>query len=349
MDFLLRVSGMKPMIERGTQLVSELAEILRQISDDEVGELLGTGAMDSLLKAILNASEVGKYPNIAEFLLANKTRSSLLAMIRYAITRNYAFKAGQPGKQGFVSPHFAQWYEDGVIFLEGQEPFVGLIGLYRNGELSYAVAARDAREGEEMGKEDFEFVSLEESKRRIKSIPVTQISDLEKPIRILEGLLADGNADEASYQKLIQEYPWILGAQYDCVQDHTKLDDRNIPDFTGARIQDKYRDIIEIKSPFTPLFRKDGEFSSEFNAAWNQCERYVEFAKEQRDYLRHKGLNFDNPKCYLIVGHRLLSEARDKIRIKEKSNPRIEVLTYDRLVNFASGTVQWIRNLQSQA
>ena len=136
---LLELSGKmnESMIERGIQIASELSEILRKISDKEVGRLLGEGAMNDLMNAILDPSEVRKYPNIAEFLLANKSRASLLALVRYAITMNYVFKAGTKGKEGIVSPHFVQWYEDGVMFLEGQEPFVGLIGLYRNGEESF--------------------------------------------------------------------------------------------------------------------------------------------------------------------------------------------------------------------
>jgi hypothetical protein len=336
------------LIERGMQITDELAGILRQISDTDVGHLLGAGAMDNLLNAILDPRKVKEYPNIAEFLLANRTRASLLALMRYAITSNYSFKAGTSGKEGFVSPHFVQWYEDGVMLLEGQEPFVGLIGLYRNKELRFAVAARDAKGGEQMGKEDFEFLSIEESRQRIRTIPASQISDLEKPIRALEELLADDKTNEASYQKLIQESPWILGAQYDCVQDHTKLDDANIPDFTGVRVRDKCRDIIEIKSPSIPVLRKDGKLTSEFNEAWNQCEKYLNFAKEDKDYLRRKGFSFDNPRCYLIIGHQLPEEALRKIKVKEKMNPTIEVLTYDGLVAFARRTQQWIRELQSK-
>ena len=336
------------LIERGMRITDELAAILRQISDDDVGRLLGTGAMNNLMNAILDPGKVKEYPNIAEFLLANKTRASLLALMRHAITINYSFKGGTPGKEGFVSPHFVQWYEDGVIFLEGQEPFVGVICLYRNNEERYAVAARDAKAGEQMGKEDLEFLTIEESRQRIKPIPAAQISDLEKPIRALEELLANDNTNEAPYQKLIQEYPWILGAQYDSVQDHTKLDDANIPDFTGVRIRDKNRDIIEIKSPSIPVLRKDGELSSEFNEAWNQCERYLNFAKEDKDYLRRKGFSFDNPRCYLIVGHKLSEEALRKIGVKEKMTPAIEVYTYDGLAAFARRTMQWIMKLQSK-
>jgi len=333
-------------IRRGKEIAAELTAILRQLSDSEVGELLGKGAMDDLMRAILDPKSVKEYPNIAEFLVANKTRSSLLALVRYAITRNYSFKAGEPGKQGFVSPHFVQWFDDGVMFLEGGEPFAGLIGLYRNKEMRYAVAARDARSGEQMGKEDFEFVTVEDAKARMKAIPASQISDLEKPIRQLNELLAMGERDESCYQRLLQEYPWILSTQYECVQDHTNLDDENIPDFTGVRIHDRYRDIVEIKSPFIQVLRKDGELTSEFNEAWNQSERYLNFAREEKDYLRRKGLSFENPKCFLILGYQLDNDSLKKMGLKQRMNPAIEIRTYDGLIAVANEAVKFIKNLQ---
>jgi TPR repeat protein len=40
---------------------------------------------------------------------------------------------------------------------------------------------------------------------------------------------------------------------------------------------------------------RDGEFHSNFNDAWNQAERYVTFARDERDYLlRQKNLRFEN-------------------------------------------------------
>lgn len=335
-------------IERGKQIIKELTYILQELSDPEVGKLLGTGAMDDLLRAILDPSKVNNYPNIAEFLLANKNRASLLALTRYAITQNYSFKGIKEGQEAFVSPDFHLWFEDGVMFMEGKERFAGFIGLYRNKELRYAIAARDVRGGEQMGKDDFEFIKIEDFNKGLKTIPSNQITDLEIPIRELKESLNKKETNESKYQKLIQKYPWIFGAKYESVQDHRKLDDENIPDFTGVRVHDKYRDIIEIKQPFINIFRKDGEFASEFNDAWNQVERYLNFAREEKDYLRRKGLNFDNVKCYLVIGFNIPDEELKKIRAKEKMNPAIEILTYNDLIVFAEKTIEFVKNLKSK-
>jgi len=336
-------------VEKGKLIIEELSLILREISDSEVAELLGTGGLDNLLKSILDPSRVRAYPSVAEFLLANRHRAALLALVRHALTWNYSFKAGKPGREAFVSPHFIQWFPDGVMFLEGQEPFIGLIGLYRNGEARYAVATRDARAGEELGQADMQFLSPEDAKSSLKTIPPEQITDLEKPLRELRELLEGGQAEESKYQELIQKYPWILGFEYEKIQDHRKLDDKNIPDFTGVRVRDRYRDIIEIKSPFISVSRKNAELTSEFNDAWNQAERYLNFVKEENDYLRRKGLNFDRPRCFLIAGYRIPAETLDRIRGKEKLNPAILFLSYENLEAYTRNAIKFVRDLRSQA
>lgn len=130
---------------------------------------------------------------------------------------------------------------------------------------------------------------------------------------------------------------WV--AWIEMIESNKNLDERYIPDFTGVRFRDNQRDIIEIKQPFITLFRKDGEFSHEFNKAWNQVEEYLNFARRNPDYLQRKGLSFDNPECYLIIGYQLSETQLDKIKIKESNNLAIKVLTYDNLISVAEGII----------
>jgi hypothetical protein len=202
------------------------------------------------------------------------------------------------------------------------------------------------RNGQELGKDDFEFISIDDFNERLRTIPPEQITDLERPVIELNELLNTKETNESEYQELIQKYPWILGAKYTAVQNHIMLDDENIPDFTGVRVHDSYRDIIEIKPPFIPLFRQNGNFNSAFNDAWNQAERYLNFVREETDYLRRKGLNFDNPRCYLIRGYDIPDDKLKKIRAKEKLNPAIEFRTYNDLIVFAKNTVEFLKRLK---
>lgn len=105
-------------------------------------------------------------------------------------------------------------------------------------------------------------------------------------IEEIERLIAQKCNDESQYQELLQRYPWILSGQHSSIERHANLDDENIPDFTGVRAADSCRDIFEIKPPFMSVFRKDGELTAQFNDAWSQVERYLNFARQQRQYLR---------------------------------------------------------------
>jgi len=173
-----------------------------------------------------------------------------------------------------------------------------------------------------------------------------RVTRLDDPLRKLQALLQSRNNEESEYQKLFQDYPWILGAQYKQVERHQRLDDENIPDFTGIRAWGNYRGVFEIKPPFMQIFRKDGKFTSDFNETWNQAERYLDFARQEQDYLRRKGLDFDNPNCILILGFNLSEEEIKKIRTKQRMNASIRLLTYDEILAFTRYTIEFFRKLK---
>ena len=282
------------------------------------------------------------YKNYAEFFLVNKTRSSFLAALRLGITRHYSFEGkGKDGSKGYVSPTEFQWFDDGVMLIEGKERFAGLITLYRDGKATYGVAARDAQEGEKLGPEDFLFVSPDDPKFGAK---LPEPDKLDAPVLELEELLRTRQSVESKYQELFEANPWVFGIQYKNIQRHEALDDENIPDFTGVRVCDSCRDIIELKPPTMRVFRADGEFTADFNAAWNQTERYLNFAREEKDYLKRKGLRFDNPIAMLICGYNLPTEHVKKIRVKENMNPAIRLRTFNDVLVFMRSTVKFIKD-----
>lgn len=162
-------------------------------------------------------------------------------------------------------------------------------------------------------------------------------------------MLAQQESDEKKYQEFFMAHPWLFGAQYTRIDSHKAFNDENIPDFTGVRVRDAARDIIEIKSPTLPLFQQNDEPRSELNSAWNQAERYLDFARREADYLhRQKGLSFENPRCFLLAGHSLTDTQLEVIRLKERLNPAITVLTYNDVLALARETVKFIKGLRGQ-
>ncbi len=336
-------------IDRGKQLGEELSTIIRNLPDDAVGELLGHGVLDNLLKAILDAEEAKKYPSIAEFFLANRNRAYLIALLRHAITNNYALKGtSKQGQIGFASPSHVQYFDDGVMLLEGEKPFEGFLALYRNGRVGYAIVSRDARAGEQLRAEHFDFVDLEDFSKIREQVPLNKIKTLDEPVEKLQALLHHKSNDESKYQELLHDYPWVLGAQYRKIVRHEGLDDANIPDFTGIRVHDGDRDIFEIKPPFMKVFTKDGELSNEFHKAWNQAERYLNFVRQEKDYLYRKGRRFDNPKCFLILGYNLSESEIEQLRVKQRITPSIQLFTYNDLLTWMRSTISLVRELQKQ-
>ena len=210
------------LVEQGKKISAELAQIIRELPDSDVGELLGHGVLDELLKAIFDPSHVKDYDNIGQLLITNKNRLRLLALMRYGITRDYSFEyTDKDGDIGFVSPWYTQDYEDGVMFLSGPKPWEGLLGLFRNGRESYAIATRDMQAGEQVGPGYLTFIDVEDLQKVELQVPIPHVSDLDNTIHAMQVLLNNKDNTESNYQELLEKYPWILGAQYTKVQRHT--------------------------------------------------------------------------------------------------------------------------------
>lgn len=336
------------MREEHQEAINKALSIIEGATDAEIKEYLEAGVFNQFLLAIAPKTFSKKIePVIYEHLLENKWRFTTIALFRHAIQQNYALKGKVAEKDVRVSPDIHQWFDDGVMFLQGEEPFAGLIGLYQDGEVKFAISARDAKEGDKLGPDDFIFVSHNEAGQYFdKSKPIQSQHQLDEAIEVLEELLDSKSTDEGDYQQYLQDNPWIFGARYKKIQSHRAFDDDNIPDFTGVGFRDGARDIFEIKQPFLSLFRKDGKFRSEFNDAWNQAERYLDFARRESDYLlRQKGLRFENPHCYLLLGHGLSDNEVRALRAKERMNPAITIFTYEDLLMLAKNTVSFIKKL----
>ena len=79
-----------------------------------------------------------------------------------------------------------------------------------------------------------------------------------------------------------------------------------------------------------------GGFFAVFNDSWNQAETYLMVTQRQRAYLREeKSLQFENPRCLLLLGHDLTEQQLSAIREKEILTRLITVWTYNELLRTA--------------
>jgi hypothetical protein len=94
------------------------------------------------------------------------------------------------------------------------------------------------------------------------------------------------------------------------------------------------------------LFQENGEFNYEFNNAWNQVEGYVSFVLKNKEYLRGKRLDFENPEYYLVIGYELYEKQLKKIREKVMVTSAIKVLTYNDLIAKAEETIKRVKEFR---
>jgi hypothetical protein len=172
----------------------------------------------------------------------------------------------------------------------------------------------------------------------------TRFSDMSRGFEKLCQLFEENCEEERQYQELFIEHPWIFGGEYRSIERHTRLDDKRIPDFTGVRCYDNFHDIIEIKQPFLQCFKKNDDFASGFNDAWNQVEGYLTaVSRHWSYYLDEQGLRFENPRCRLIIGKDLTPEQQRKFRDRESKSIAISLYTYDDILSLARHTLQLMK------
>jgi hypothetical protein len=328
------------------QKVKELAEAIGVLSDGDLAKVFQDDGINEFFRALL-PKPYDKSVSIYDYLLTNKTRMTVAAGIRHAITMNCSVKGRVEGTECYLSPSHLQWFPDGIMFLQGKERFAGLIERYLAGKIEVAVAARTVRGGDVMGVNDVMFIDIEEARKQIAAERVpNSATGLEEVFAQLKDLLARKVEDEAAYQDFFTRNGWFFGLQFSRIDSHKAFNDENIPDFTGVRMPRGNSDIIEIKQPFLRLFGKGGDFRKEFHDTWSQGERYLSFADRETDYLRRqKLLVLENPHCFIIAGESFDEAEAARIRDKEHLNPRMTMMSYDEVMRLGRHTIDVLKGL----
>lgn len=138
-------------IEEIRKEISENCKKIKRLTDLEFKKLVETGIFNEILFSISDPNDSEHYENLQERLLKNKNRLSFLARLRLFIENNYSFKGNVDGKSCYISPFPYQWLNHGVIFTQGVNKWIGLIGFYDNmGDLYYAKSKKNFKEGDKI-------------------------------------------------------------------------------------------------------------------------------------------------------------------------------------------------------
>ena len=151
--------------ESAKKALKDLAFLAENLPEEQLKEIFSVENVVPLIGAILSFKAEKADP--FQVMWEHRRRFYLAAQIRALATRMVEeFNRVFLGDAGVaITPFVAQWYEDGVIFSLGKEPFgegIAPIALYKPGEpIKYARAARAFKAGETIPKNGLEFVSWE--------------------------------------------------------------------------------------------------------------------------------------------------------------------------------------------
>lgn len=175
-----------------------------------------------------------------------------------------------------------------------------------------------------------------------------ELSYLEELLKVLINKIKKDKA-ESSWQDFFKEKILILQDGYIKFIDKLNVDlgDNKYPDFilvTG----DSYIDILEIKTPNTPLLSYDKSHSNfywspDLSKAIAQTEKYINIVTQNTDRLRNHirdkykiDLNIIRPRGLIIAGSsgqfKDAKEAENDFRLLNNSLKNITVITYDDFV-----------------
>lgn len=188
---------------------------------------------------------------------------------------------------------------------------------------------------------------------------VLQLSYLEKFISDLSKRLTKKQS-ESSWQKYFYENILLLQEGYIEKIEKLNIDiDPKFPDFclvTG----DGYLDVLEIKTPDTPLLRYDDShknyyWSPDLAKAIAQTEKYIDVIAKNNDrvrnYIRDKyqiDLKIIKPRGIIIAGSAksmIESDKRDDFRLLAGSLKNVEVMTYSELEQLMMNRLHTLRKI----
>lgn len=152
--------------ESAKKALRDLAFLAKNLPEEQQKEIFTVENCVSLVGAI--SSFKAQKANPFQVMWEQRRRFHIAAQLRALATKMVGeFNKLFLGEEGIaITPFVVQWYEDGVMFSLGKEPFgegIAPIALFKPGEpIKYARAARAFKAGDTIPKNGLEFVPWEE-------------------------------------------------------------------------------------------------------------------------------------------------------------------------------------------
>ncbi len=320
-------------VEAAQKSLRALTQVVEQANDREAEQILGDGQLEALLKAVLPARRRSA-KTAYDYLTTQKRRASLMARVRHDINLAYSFPTGVNGR--FISPTRVQWFYDGLTFIEGAEPFSGVVGLFRAGECRYGLYVRDAPANGSLGPREADFVGIAAAKQSFDAAAKPASEGCTE----LEELRSSGVDAKDQWLNLLERYPWMLGAQHiEFVRPSNG--DANMPQLFALRAEDRAHDVLMMGQPSASVFGRSGRLQRSFQEALHHAEQTLSFVQRQAEYLeREFNLVVQRPRAFVIAGQGLDRTERETLRHHaETRHAELRVLTFDDLHQLALKTL----------
>lgn len=181
---------------------------------------------------------------------------------------------------------------------------------------------RDANK--KIGEQNFTFISKNKE----------QLDAYHTKIKAYRNLI-DKGAAEPDFQKFFEENSVFLHPRTKETFPKKSFAGENYPDFVLV-LGDGSCILVEIEAPKMKLYTKKGDPTAELTHAEEQIRRYLKFAKEEKGFLRKRGLReltVENVTGLVVIGSALSQEEKSKLDVHNSMvRGNYEVKTFDRIL-----------------
>ena len=166
----------------------------------------------------------------------------------------------------------------------------------------------------------------------------------------LKELIADNTTKERDLQKLLEENPWMFGSEYSELLPQRKLTRNEEQDFIMRRTADNYIEVIEIKTPLNgqKLFSYDSSHdcyyaSAPLSKVIGQVQNYLDLIDADRyNVMARDSEDPFKTRAKIIIGQDGDAKELQALRSLNGHLNRIEVITFDQLLNTAKNVMKYL-------
>lgn len=163
---------------------------------------------------------------------------------------------------------------------------------------------------------------------------------------------SDMSPTEHQFQHLLAEHPWMFGSEYSELLTRRRWTRDEQQDFVVRRTSDGYIEIIEIKTPLNgkPLFKFDPSHKTyyadgDLSKVIGQVQNYIERIDADHDSIQVKdGEDTSKIRAKIIIGRDVNAENVQSLRRFNGHLHRIEVITFDGLLNTAERVLSYLES-----